>query len=300
MTGVLSKHLDRATEATGLELRKYLTAGLLAVYYIKIIHPRVLSLLSHNATLNPDKQQSAVPTKKEDDLQEGVGIIPPEEVEKYSQKKKDNIAVNRAFLRQLKKLLKVMVPNLWCKESLILTTHTMTLVFRTFLSIYVAMLEVSSCKHVYNCSCKHSLFVFFSLTNHAQGRMVKFIVRRDLRNFSFMLLRWLLVALPATFINSMIRFLESHLALRFRSRLVRYAYKLYFHRQTYYRVSNLDGRIDNADHCLTDDISAFTSSVAHLYSHLTKPILDILLIAISFGNLAKSIGATRRNRLPGK
>ena len=44
------------------------------------------------------------------------------------------------------------------------------------------------------------------------------------RNFTFMLLRWLFVALSATFISSMIRFFESHLAMRFRTRLARYAY----------------------------------------------------------------------------
>ena len=46
-------------------------------------------------------------------------------------------------------------------------------------------------------------------------------------------------------------------------------------------MSNLDSRIENADHCLTDDIQAFTSSVAHLYSHLTKPMLDSALITYS-------------------
>jgi ATP-binding cassette, subfamily D (ALD), member 2 len=49
-------------------------------------------------------------------------------------------------------------------------------------------------------------------------------------------------------------------------------------------VANLDGRIENADHLLTEDISTFASSVAHLYSSLTKPCFDLMLIGLSLAH----------------
>ena len=77
----------------------------------------------------------------------------------------------------------------------------------------------------------------------------------------------------------------------YRSRLVNYAYKLYFKDETYYRISNVDDRIENADHRLTDDITAFSTSVAHLYSHITKPLFDCALIAFALARSSKKMGA---------
>lgn len=76
-----------------------------------------------------------------------------------------------------------------------------------------------------------------------------------------------------------------------RTRLVNHAYDMYFKNQTYYKVSNLDGRIENADHRLTDDISTFSSSVAHLYSHLTKPCFDLMLIGIAMARSSRKMKA---------
>lgn len=78
--------------------------------------------------------------------------------------------------------------------------------------------------------------------------------------------------------------------------MVDYSYKLYFKNQTYYRVSNLDGRIENADHRLTDDLAVFTSSIAHLYSHLTKPCFDLMLIGLA---LARSSQKMKANIITG-
>lgn len=57
--------------------------------------------------------------------------------------------------------------------------------------------------------------------------------------------------------------------------------------ETYYRVLNLDSRISNPDQSLTDDIQKFCSDLAHLYSHLSKPMLDVVLMATQLVMLAK-------------
>ncbi|CAG0886895.1 unnamed protein product [Darwinula stevensoni] len=182
---------------------------------------------------------------------------------------KHRYGVDKVFIKQLLFLLKIMIPSVWSPEAGLLFLHTLTLIARSFLSIYVANVE---------------------------GRVVQFIVRKDIRNFLLMLLQFIGVALPATFVNSTIRFLESRLTLAFQSRLVMYTYNLYFKNQTYYRVSNLDSRLENADHCLTEDISEFCGSVAHLYSHITKPLLDCTIITWTLAQMTWGIGGSA---LPG-
>jgi len=44
-----------------------------------------------------------------------------------------------------------------------------------------------------------------------------------------------------------IKYLQSSLALNFRSRLTKYVHDTYMDSKTYYKVSNLDSRIENAD-----------------------------------------------------
>lgn len=163
------------------------------------------------------------------------------------------------------KLIRIMVPGFKTIEVLLLILHTCSLIARTFLSIYVAKLE---------------------------GTVVKYIVKRDTVNFTAQLTKWILIAIPCTFTNSLIRFLECQLALAFRTRLVKYAYNLYFCNNTYYSVSNLDTRLENADHSLTEDLIYFTNHCAHLYSSATKPLLDLSLIGYTLYNMAVEMGAS--------
>uniref|UniRef100_A0A673XBX7 ATP-binding cassette, sub-family D (ALD), member 1 n=1 Tax=Salmo trutta TaxID=8032 RepID=A0A673XBX7_SALTR len=185
---------------------------LVAAYGIKKLYPYLWTKLRKKVGGTPLQ----VPLSSNGVLQEGS--------EKQGKKKKSNSpAVNQEFLKRLSHLLHIMFPQLFCKELVLLGFHSLALISRTFLSIYVASLD---------------------------GMIVKTIVKKDPQAFVWELTKWLLIAVPATFVNSAIRYLEGQLALAFRTRLVTHAYKLYFSDQTYYRVSNMDGRLANPDQVL--------------------------------------------------
>lgn len=185
-------------------------------------------------------------------------------------KKKPSPAVDKVFLKRLLKLIRISIPSLFSKEFTLLVLHTSSLVARTFLSIYIATLD---------------------------GKIVKSIVDRQLNTFLKHVINFIMIAIPATFVNSLIRYLENKLALAIRTRLVDYAYSLYFKNQTYYRVSNLDGRLANPDHSLTEDLQAFSSAVAHIYSHVSKPLLDVVMSSVALARVARKRGET--SNLPG-
>ncbi|KAI8337052.1 ABC transporter transmembrane region 2-domain-containing protein [Chlamydoabsidia padenii] len=164
--------------------------------------------------------------------------------------KNKKIEVNMAFLRQIQGLLKIVMPGLRSKEFGMLVVHSGFLVFRTILSVYIAALD---------------------------GRIVSALVQGKMKDFMMGIVWWMIMALPATYTNSMLTYMQSKLSIQFRTRLTTHIHEKYLTDMTFYTLGNLDDRIKNADQCITVDTMKFSNSLAELYSNLAKPILDVFI-----------------------
>jgi len=83
----------------------------------------------------------------------------------------------------------------------------------------------------------------------------------------------------ASYTNAVIKFLQSKVAIAFRTRLTRYIHDLYLNDNlNYYKLLNLDGGIgQGADQFITNDLTLFTASAASLYSSIGKPLVDLFV-----------------------
>lgn len=95
------------------------------------------------------------------------------------QPRKKRVEINREFFKNLLRLLKIVIPGWRSKELRLLVSHSVFLVLRTLLSLYVAELD---------------------------GRLVSNLVRGKGKDFLLGLVWWMIVAVPATFTNSMVRY----------------------------------------------------------------------------------------------
>ncbi|GAC99620.1 hypothetical protein PHSY_007223 [Pseudozyma hubeiensis SY62] len=171
------------------------------------------------------------------------------------------VGVNKEFFRQLKAIFRILIPRRNSKEVFIFLLHTSFLVLRTYLSMLVARLD---------------------------GIIVRDLVSANGRGFLRGLGLWFLLSIPSTYTNSMIRFLQSKLAIGFRTRLTRYVHDLYLNdKANFYRIINLDGRLDAADQYITTDIARFCETLAALYSNVSKPVLDLIIFNYA---LSRSLG----------
>ncbi|KAI8382979.1 ABC transporter transmembrane region 2-domain-containing protein [Blakeslea trispora] len=174
-----------------------------------------------------------------------------------NKKKHRKVGVNADFFEQMKRLLPICIPGVFSKESGLLVILATVLIARTWLDIW------------------------FSGFN---GSVVKSIVSRNKKEFiaraiiEFGLMMW-----PMSIVNNSLKLTINALALSFRERLTKHAHNQYLDGITFYKISNLDNRLQNADQLLTQDIDKFSENLSHLYSDIAKPVVDIFLFAYKLG-----------------
>ncbi|KAI0376386.1 ABC transporter transmembrane region 2 [Hypomontagnella monticulosa] len=174
--------------------------------------------------------------------------------------KKKKVELNREFFKSLLRLLRIVVPGARSKETRLLASHSFFLVVRTLISLKVAEMD---------------------------GAIVKALVKGNGREFLTRIVWWMLIAVPATFTNSMLSYHQAELSLRYRTRLTQFIHDKYLSQLTFYGISALDDRIKNPDQLIAVDVAKFSNSLAELYSNLAKPILDMTIYTWS---LSKSVG----------
>jgi ATP-binding cassette subfamily D (ALD) long-chain fatty acid import protein len=88
------------------------------------------------------------------------------------------VALDREFFRALLRLVRIVVPGWRSKEMRLIISHSLFLVLRTLISLKVAEMD---------------------------GAIVKALVKGNGKEFLTRILWWMLIAVPATFTNSMVR-----------------------------------------------------------------------------------------------
>ncbi|KAH6621134.1 ABC transporter transmembrane region 2-domain-containing protein [Chaetomium sp. MPI-SDFR-AT-0129] len=174
--------------------------------------------------------------------------------------KQKKVALNREFFRSLGHLLRIVVPGWKTRETQFLVSHSFFLVMRTLISLKVAAMD---------------------------GAIVKALIKGNGREFLKRIMWWMIIAVPATFTNSMLAYHQSELSLRYRIRLTEYIHEKYLSKLTFYGISALDDRIKNADQLIAVDVTKFSNHLAELYSNLAKPVLDMTIYTIS---LSRAVG----------
>uniref|UniRef100_A0A4W5LXB6 ATP-binding cassette, sub-family D (ALD), member 3a n=1 Tax=Hucho hucho TaxID=62062 RepID=A0A4W5LXB6_9TELE len=175
--------------------------------------------------------------------------------------KKDRAEVDYVFFLRISKILRIVVPRWFCKETGYLLFIAAMLVTRTYCDVWMIQ----------------------------NGTMIESaIIVRNNADFKNYFVCFVTVHFQFALVNNLLKLGLNELKLKFRVRLTKHLYDEYLKGYTYYKMGNLDNRIANADQLLTQDVEKFCNGVVDLYSNLSKPLLDIGLYIFK---LTSSIGA---------
>uniref|UniRef100_A0A914H5Y9 ABC transporter domain-containing protein n=1 Tax=Globodera rostochiensis TaxID=31243 RepID=A0A914H5Y9_GLORO len=164
--------------------------------------------------------------------------------------------VDSAFVRRLLRILRILIPGPFSMELFFMALIALSLLLRTYADVW--MIQTST-------------------------KIEAAIISRNKPRFWKSLANYFLCMPLVSVINSFLKLSLCELKLRFRERLTHHFYAQYLNGFTFYKMTNLDNRIANADQLLTQDVDRFCEGIVELYSNLSKPLVDVLLYVNRIG-----------------
>ncbi|KAG0677219.1 hypothetical protein C6P41_000751 [Kluyveromyces marxianus] len=172
------------------------------------------------------------------------------------------------FLQQLNVLSPILIPKFLHKNSLLLALQIFFLILRTWLSLMVARLD---------------------------GQIVKDIISRRPKRFAYDMTCWLLIAFPASYTNSAIKYIQRKLSLNFRLRLTRYIHDMYLDKRLVFYKTSFDHEatnsiIRNIDNSITNDVQKFCDAITNVFANIAKPMIDLIFFSIFLRDSLGTLG----------
>ncbi|CAB3405343.1 unnamed protein product [Caenorhabditis bovis] len=177
-------------------------------------------------------------------------------VKKKKGEKSQKAHVDGVFMRKLARILRILIPGFFSKETFYMVLIAASLLCRTYADVYMIITST---------------------------KIEASIIDRNPLLFALEAFKYVLNLPAISVTNALLKFSIAELKLRFRERLSTHLYDQYLKGFTFYKMSNLDTRIQNADQLLTQDVDRFCDGIVELYSNLSKPILDVFLYLFRLG-----------------
>ena len=182
---------------------------------------------------------------------------------------KETAQVDKKFLMRMSRILKILIPKWASKEVWYIVLVAVMLSLRTRLDVW--MIDNGTA---------------------IEGA----IIDRDRARFLYHLFQFCMQQPILALNNQLMKYGLNSLKLQFRERFSLHLYEEYLKGHTYYKMSNVDNRISNADQLLTQDVEKCCNSIVDLYSNLSKPMLELVIYiyqltgTIGFQGPSKMIG----------
>lgn len=157
------------------------------------------------------------------------------------------------YVQRLSRIVRLAMPDGVCSpEMALLLLETLLFGARSYISLRVAYLD---------------------------GEIISAMIRRNKNEFLRLVAFWLLLGIPASVTNAMLKYVQRLLALRWRSNLFNALLRRYLPSDGHAVYYSLEDPL--VDEIMTSDVSKITELLTSIFANLSKPTVDIIIYTYS-------------------